>query len=73
MSPEIIGVLAGALLGIVSLFILRTVADSIESKNTGVSPKQAEQRKVADLIRSIAWLDIVIFAVVGYFVGPMFF
>jgi hypothetical protein len=65
MSPEVVGALAGALLGIVNLVVLWSVAARMEKE----SPP--ERAKVARIIRGVALIDIFLFATVGYYVGPM--
>ncbi len=69
MSPEIIGLAAGAGLGIVSFFSMRSVADVIErgAKN------RDEGRRKASLVRVVAVANFIIFAVLGYVLGPDLF
>ncbi len=71
LDPSILGVLFGAGLGIISFVIIQMVATKVETSPGDQNQTQSDKRKIAQLLRSIAWLDIVIFAVVGYFVGPL--
>jgi hypothetical protein len=66
MSPAIAGALVGAALGLANLIVLSRLAESIELK-----AKSAEQKGRAGIVRAVAWADLLVFPVVGYFVGPM--
>lgn len=65
MSPEVIGALAGALFGIVNLVLLWSVAARMDKDGP------PERAKVGRIIKGVALLDIVLFAAIGYYVGPM--
>ena len=67
-SPAITGLAAGLILGAMSMATLNWVAGRIEDKASS-----DQQRQKARLLRNIAWLDVVLLAAVGYFVGPMLF
>ncbi|MCH9806434.1 MAG: hypothetical protein K0U74_01760 [Alphaproteobacteria bacterium] len=66
MSPAMIGALVGAVLGVAGFISLRMVADRVEASKDATDPKTA-----ASVLRIAAIGDLVIFPVVGYFVGPM--
>jgi hypothetical protein len=64
MDPQMIGALAGGVLGLVNLALLWSVAAGMEKG----SPRGA---RTARIIKGVAILDIFIFAGLGYYVGPM--
>ncbi len=66
MSPAIAGALVGAALGLANLIVLSRLAESIELK-----AKAPEQKRGAGIIRMVAWVDFLVFPIVGYFVGPL--
>ncbi|KUO58078.1 MAG: hypothetical protein APF80_08630 [Alphaproteobacteria bacterium BRH_c36] len=68
LSPAILGALVGAVLGIVGLISLRAVADRVENMKGTNDPKTAAQ-----VLRIAALGDLILFPVVGFFVGPMLF
>ncbi len=67
-TSAMIGTSAGALFGLFSFFILQGVASHIAD-----SADKRGEREPASVaaIRIAAWADLVIFPVVGYFVGPL--
>ena len=67
MSPQLIGVLAGGAFGLLNMGILRAVAAKMEAK-----AERPEQRRAAGILRTVAVLDVILFAVLGYFLVPMF-
>ncbi|MCB1504747.1 MAG: hypothetical protein KDJ47_07200 [Hyphomicrobiaceae bacterium] len=67
MSPEAIGIAAGGAFGLVNMGILRAVAARMEA-----SAKSNEQKRTVSILRLVAFLDVIIFAVLGYFLVPMF-
>lgn len=66
MSSAMIGGLVGGALGIVNFIILQNVAKSMALK----SGSQGNSRP-ATLLRWAAWIDLIIFPLIGYFIGPM--
>ncbi len=66
MSPEILGALVGLAIGLVQYVALTGAANSVAK-----GKPEAEARGRADLLRAIARFDVLIFAVIGYFVGPL--
>jgi len=66
LNPAFAGALAGVVLGLLSMAIVQNVAARMEE-----DAKSDRQRATARLLRNIAWLDVLIFAVAGYFIGPM--
>lgn len=66
LSPAIIGALVGAVLGFAGFISLRMVADRVELNKDATDPKTAAQ-----VLRIAAIGDLIIFPVVGFFVGPM--
>lgn len=67
LSPALTGGLAGLVLGVISVVIMMAVASQIEREDGGGE----EKVRGANLLRAIAWFDLVLFTVVGYFAGPM--
>jgi len=61
-----IGALAGAAFGLVNFAILRAVAGRME----GDKPT-AETRRTAGILRMVAMADLIVFPVLGFFLGPM--
>jgi len=66
LNPAFTGALAGVVLGLLGMAIVQAVAARMED-----DAKSDSQRATARLLRNIAWLDVFIFAGVGYFIGPM--
>jgi hypothetical protein len=66
MSPAIVGALAGAALGLANLIVLSRVAESVELK-----AKSQQQKGGARIIRAVAWVDLAVFPIIGYFIGPL--
>jgi hypothetical protein len=66
LSPGMIGALIGAVLGIVSYITLRVVATRVEGLKDAKDPTTA-----AKALRIAAVIDLIIFPVVGFVVGPM--
>lgn len=66
MTSEWIGALVGLLLGIVSYLIISALANKMERDE-----KTPESMRIATLLRAVACFDVLLFTVIGYFVGPM--
>lgn len=67
MTPEWIGLAVGLVLGIVSYIIILALASKVERDENN----SAESMRVAALLRAVASFDVILFTVIGYFVGPM--
>ncbi|MGD9784186.1 MAG: hypothetical protein AB7E80_09855 [Hyphomicrobiaceae bacterium] len=66
MSPEMTGALAGAAFGLVNFAILRMVASRAENDKSNPKAKQA-----GGILRMVALADLIVFPVLGYFLGPI--
>lgn len=66
MSPEWTGAGAGLLFGVISYITLATVADKM-AQDRG----DAEKQRHAKILKMVARFEILLFTIVGYFVGPM--
>ena len=66
LNPAMIGALVGAILGFIGFISLRAVADRVETSAEANDPKTA-----ASVLRIAAIGDLILFPVVGYFVGPL--
>jgi len=66
MSPNIIGAIIGFIVGFMGFLFIRVAASRVESK--GVGPEPA---KTAGILRMVAFIDLAVFTVIGYVVGPM--
>jgi hypothetical protein len=66
MTPEMTGALIGAGVGLLSYFAISIAAASIEK-----GKPTADQVRRASLLRFIGRVDVLVLAVVGYFVGPL--
>lgn len=66
MSPNMIGALVGCIVGLAGFVFIRFAASRVESKGVGPEPS-----KTAGILRIVAFVDLVLFTVIGYFVGPM--
>lgn len=64
MNPEMLGALAGGAFGLVNFGVLKWVADRMETE-------QRTANQTPRLIRTVAWMDLIVFPLVGYFVGPL--
>ena len=69
MSPEIMGLIAGAALGFVGFLSMRFVADTIERN----AENRQEAQSKASLVRMLATAELIFFAVLGYVLGPQLF
>ena len=65
MSTAMIGALAGAVLGFIAFGMIRSVAARLDHDG---SP---EKKRTANLLRTVAWGDLILFPVVGFIVGPV--
>lgn len=68
MSIAMIGAVIGALFGLVNFFLLQKIAD-----NMAHDAKTAGSRSTAGLLKTLAWVDLVVFPVLGYFIAPLAF
>ncbi len=66
LSPALTGALIGAVIGITGYIGLRVLANRIETMPDAKDPQTS-----AKAIRIAALIDLVIFPVAGFFVGPM--
>ena len=66
MSPSIAGAVVGFIVGMMGFLFIRLAAARVESK--GVT---AEPQKAARILRMVALADLILFTVIGFFVGPM--
>jgi len=67
MSWALIGGLVGGVLGLINFAVLQNAAKKMELKADADDGSRG-----AKVLRIAAWADLVIFPLVGYFVGPMF-
>jgi hypothetical protein len=65
MTPALKGAIAGAVIGFGGFVMLRRVAGSQDGPNA-----TPEQKRMADLLRKAAIVDLLIFALAGYLIGP---
>jgi len=68
MSPALLGSLIGGSIGLIGFVALRSVAATVEGRGLGES-----NRRLAGMLRMAALVDLLLFAIIGYFVGPMVF
>ena len=68
MSYGLIGGLIGALIGLGGFIAIRKLADRIEASR----PDEAG-RRTGNLMRTVAWLDLVVFTIGGYVAGILLF
>ena len=66
MSAEMAGALVGAALGLASYSVIQRIAERIEAGRTG-----PDAARTAGLLRSLAAVDLMVFPIIGYFVGPL--
>jgi H+/Cl- antiporter ClcA len=66
MSPNLMGAIVGFFVGLMGYLFIRLAAARVESK--GVTKEPA---KTAQMLRTVALIDLIFFVVAGYFVGPM--
>jgi hypothetical protein len=67
MNAAWAGALIGAVLGLVSYAAIRWAAARVEQNG------EVQQKQSAGLMRAAAIADLMLFPVIGYFVGPMVF
>ena len=65
LSPAMMGALVGAVFGLVNFFALRMLAERL-----GDQPAALGYRR-GTLIMVVAWADLALLTVIGYFVGPL--
>ena len=65
MAPELIGAIAGFLFGVIDGLVLHWVAGRIERDE-----RPGNERSVS-MVRFTALMAPLVFAVLGYFVGPL--
>jgi hypothetical protein len=68
MTPSMMGALAGAAMGLVAAAIMRRLAHHIQHEN-----KEPNARRIATILRGAALVDLLVFTVIGYFIGPLLF
>lgn len=66
MSPQIIGLLAGVVAGLIGFFAMSSAAKQIEG-----NLRDPAKVRTANLLRTIGKIEVFLFAAVGYFAGPM--
>ena len=66
MSPQLVGAIVGFVVGLMGFVFIRVAASRVESKGVGPEPS-----KTAGILRTVAFIDLIVFTVVGYFIGPM--
>jgi len=66
MTMALIGGVVGAVLGFANFAVLQNVAKKLDLKAEGETNSRG-----AKVVRIAAWVDIVIFPLVGYYVGTM--
>jgi hypothetical protein len=64
MDAAMTGAVFGGILGLVSFFALRWVADRQEREDPG-------KRQTAAILRLTAFADLIAFPVIGYFAAPL--
>jgi len=67
VSPAITGAWIGAALGFFSFVVLRVIANRVEKGE----PSAGDPKKAAYAIRFAAFMDLMLFPVMGYFFGPL--
>lgn len=77
LSPAMAGGVAGLLFGIVNFIALRYAADHVEGgkRSYGRSSygRPADGGGVARILRVVALVDLGVFPVLGYALGPLIF
>jgi len=66
VSPGTVGAIVGFIVGMMGFTFIRLAASRVESKGVTADPA-----KTAGLLRMVAVADLILFTVIGYFVGPM--
>jgi len=66
MTPGIIGAITGFVVGFMGFLFIRLAATRVESKGVGPTPA-----KTAGMLRMVALVDLIVFTVIGYVIGPM--
>jgi hypothetical protein len=67
MSPQLIGAMIGAVMGLAAFIALRSVADRVERND------KENGARVAGILRTAAVAEIVILTLMGAFIGPLIF
>lgn len=63
MSSALAGGIVGLVFGLLQFFALSKVADRL-----ALDPKSAN---TARIIRAVTWFDLLLFPIIGYFLGPI--
>jgi hypothetical protein len=66
MRPELIGVAAGGVFGLFNMVVLRAIAARVEDAKPA-----PEKKRTADILRTVAFAEVFVFAGLGYFLAPM--
>ena len=66
MSPGMIGAVIGFVVGFMGFLFIRLAASRVEAKGVGPTPVNT-----ARLLRMVALLDLILFTVIGYVIGPI--
>ncbi len=66
MTSSTIGLLAGAVLGLLNYGLLRLVAQHVETNGTS-----ADQRRAASVIRVVAFVELMLLPIAGFYLGPV--
>ena len=61
-----IGLLAGGAFGLANFIVLRWFADRMQTQQ-----RASAELPAARALRLVAWVDLIVFPIVGYFVAPI--
>jgi hypothetical protein len=67
MSPALIGAAIGAAFGLVNFFILQSLSDRMARE----ADTKDNNSQVPKILKTVAWIDLFIFPVAGWFIGPL--
>lgn len=73
MSPEMMGLLLGLVVGFLDFVVLALMANKLVSKAKASGASDREMTNVTQFMRGIGLFSLIAFPIIGYFLGPYFF
>lgn len=72
-TPAIMGLSLGLAIGLLDFIVLEWMARSMVTRAAEQGASDEERKKVTLFMRTMAYLSLILFPIIGYFVGPYAF
>ena len=72
-SPPIMGLSLGFAIGLLDFIVLEWMARTMVARAQEQGASDEEMQKVTRFMRTMAYLSLILFPIIGYFVGPYAF